>query len=323
MNVAKKIFTKLNGLHYPQDYLCFAAETFDGPLRTYLVQDGEIKKDITSLHAFVGYCPVLFALPAFTEINESEFIEVAFCPDDLDAGEKWTQKKSAAFLSLKRIKRQQTGEGEIFYYEGVAGKHHFTSTFQQVVGQLYNRLYNNKAGNVFLKGNLHKQVQIAYCVPRKICLVTVGMNYAYNLFPTDLHGQVGESHYVVSLRHEGKACKQVLAAQNIVLSDVQASSFRTTYGLGKNHMQPLKDLSAFAFSKKLSALLHLPLPNGAVKYKELSLEDSLDAGIHKLLLFKITNTQRVTNEPETLVHVHNVYATWRRKKGLPGNYLLR
>ena len=62
----------------------------------------------------------------------------------------------------------------------------------------------------FLPDNLYKQVQIAYSIPRNISLITVGQNDRFNLFPTDLHGPVNEDHYIISLRHEGKACQQVM-----------------------------------------------------------------------------------------------------------------
>lgn len=323
MNATKKILTKLNGLHYPQEYLCFGAESFSPQLRAYLVQEGKIRKDITTLHAFVGYCPVVFAFPALEEFSNSETIEVAFSHEGLDRCGEWNQKHFVAQLAMKKIKTQTTGNAAIAYYEGVQGRHHFIPAFHQSIGQLYNRLYNKRPGNVFLEGNLYKQVQIAYALPRKICLITVEIAGCYNLFPTDLHGQVTEEHYIISLRHTGKACEQVLAVQNIVLSDMQAGAYSKTYCLGKNHMQPLKEITQFDFSSAFSSTFLLPLPNQITGYKELQLQDSFNAGIHKLLLFKIINTEQLASEANTLAHVHNAYATWRRKKDLPGNYLLR
>jgi len=55
----------------------------------------------------------------------------------------------------------------------------------------------------------------------------------------------------------------------------------------------------------------------------LELTGSFEHGIHKLLLYKIISSQVVSKEPSTLAHIHNCYATWRHRKGLPGNYLLR
>ncbi len=68
-------------------------------------------------------------------------------------------------------------------------------------------------------------------------------------------------------------------------------------------------------------LLHLH--EDVVSYKELELESSFTHGIHKLLLFKISNAQQANGTKETLAHIHNSYATWRFKKGIKSNYLLR
>ncbi|MBD0279357.1 MAG: hypothetical protein ICV81_15560 [Flavisolibacter sp.] len=314
---------KLNGLYYPQEYLCLAKESFQQPLNLYLVHNGRVVEDITKLHAFVGYCPLLFVFPSFSEINDKASIEVAFSSQMLKQGEVYKKRDVIAFLSFRKIREQSTGSGKLYYYKGVHGKHRFTSAFHQFIMQLHNQLYNRKQGNVFLKGNLYKQVQIAYAVPRKICLITAGMNGLYNLFPTDLHGQVNEGYYVISLRHEGRACQQVEAVQKIVLSDMLVSAFKRVYALGKNHMQPLKEASAFDFSPYYSDVFHLPLPQNHVAYKELQLEDSFVEGIHRLLLFKIVSSKQVIHTPETLTHVHNSYATWRHERGLPGNYFLR
>jgi hypothetical protein len=46
-------------------------------------------------------------------------------------------------------------------------------------------------------------------------------------------------------------------------------------------------------------------------------------GIHRVMLFRILAEQWLEAEEPILQHIHNVYATWRHKNGLPGNYLLR
>jgi hypothetical protein len=67
----------------------------------------------------------------------------------------------------------------------------------------------------------------------------------------------------------------------------------------------------------------MPLPASVLGYRELELMESFEHGIHKLLLFKIVSMQAINNQPATLAHIHNSYATWRHNKGLTGNYLLR
>lgn len=321
MKPVKKILTKLNGLHFTQEYLCFSKGSFSQPLLVYVLSNDRIVKDITDSHLFVGYNPLIFAFPADPAPSPSLQIIYSRLPLQLNA--EFSTKDAIASLDLAVIKKQATGSGDISYYTGTRGNHHFLSAFHQFVNSLYNQWYNKKPGNVFLHDNLYKQVQIAYAVPRNISLITVGSNHLFNLFPTDLHGQVDKEHYLISLRIGGKACEQVEQAGKLLLSQVHADAYKMVYGLGKNHMQPLKPGDQFPFSQSLSENFKWPIPEQAISYRELELLESFNHGIHKILLFKIVSQRQLQGGNDSLCHIHNSYATWRYKNKLPGNYLMR
>ena len=319
----KKILTKLNGLHYQQEYLCLAKEPFQDPIHAYFVKDGQVIKDITDEHLFTGYSPLIFTLISSDLKEPFSKIEMFFSQRSLQPNDLFKKRDALAWLSLRLIQKQKIGDNEIYYYKGIRGQHHFLSFFHQYIIGLNNQVYNRKKENVFLNNALYKQVQIAYSIPRIISLITVGSGGLYNLFPTDLHGPVNEQYYVSSLRHGGKACKQVENAGRIVISQVHTDVYKMAYALGKNHMQELKPKENFFFSESLSSVFKLPLPKSLLSYRELELVGSFDHGIHKLLLYKIISSQVVSKDPSTLAHIHNCYATWRHRKGLPGNYLVR
>jgi hypothetical protein len=322
MNLIKKVLGKFSGLKYPQEYLCLAKESFEQPLHVYLITGGQIIEDITNSHNFVGYSPVIFTL--FSSQTIPGMITVAFSERPLQPNEKFSKKDAVAILDMKKINEQAIDNGTVFYFEGTNGRHHFLSSFHQFIIQLQNKFYQKKTGNVFLPGNLYKQVQIAYSIPRTISLITVNNGRCYNLFPTDLHGPVGEKHYIVSLRHEGKACAQVLEAGKILLSEMDSSIYKTVYHLGKNHMQPLKEKEKFRlFSDQVSDALQLPLPHYTVFFRELELIDFFTHGIHQLMLFKVANWQPLQPQTSILAHIHTVYASWRHNNRLKGNYLMR
>ena len=325
MKLVKRILNKFNGLHYRQEYLCLAKESFQQPLHVYLIAGKQIIKDITNQHLFTGYSPLIFTLysTSFDAAELTEKIDIIFSARLLKPNEFLEKKDAIACLSLKMIRRQSTGDRDIVYYEAVNGEHHFLSSFHQYIIELHNRLYNKNPGNVYLHKNLYRQVQIAYSVPRVISLITVSDGKLFNLFPTDLHGAINEQYYISSLRHEGKACKQVEASGLIVISQIHCDAYKTAYSLGKNHVQELRSKDNFPYGNANSSIFHLPLPQSVLDYRELELVQSFEHGIHKLLLYKIVLRQRLSDEPATLAHIHNVYATWRRNKGLPGNYLLR
>ncbi len=323
MSNFQKLLSRLNGLRYPQEYLCLAKGTFTQSLNAYLIIDGRVIEDITKTHNFVGYSPVIFALSSNLIPADKEEITLAYSSKLFYPNEKFIQKDAVALLKLKRIRTQVIDELPIQYFEGTKGEHRFLSSFHQYIIQLQNRLFQKKPGNVYLPGNLYRQVQIAYSSPRNISLITVGQHENYNLFPTDLHGPVSVDHYIISLRHEGKACAQVLHTKRILLSRVPPRLYKTVYSLGKNHMQEMKTKEFFPFSNELSELLKLPVPESTHFYRELELLDSFIHGIHRVILFKVLNRQQVQEDGSSLFHIHNVFASWLYNKGLAGNYLLR
>jgi hypothetical protein len=325
MQLLQKLLNKFNGLNYKQEYLCLAKESFQDPIHVYAISGNKVIREITDHHLFTGYSPLVFAFPSFKEINlsQTDSITIVFTQKAVGSNEIFNKKDALATIDFKKMAEQFTNHNAIYFYEGVKAKHNFVNSFYQFIIQLKNDLYNKKPGNIFLPGNLYKQVQVAYSVPRNISLISVRQNDLFNLFPTDLHGQIGDGHYVISLRHGGRAAQQVETIKKILVSEIQAEFYKKAYSLGKNHMQELKDKDQFPFGSELSQVLRLPLPQSATYYRELELLDLFDHGIHRFFLFKIINRSQVENDPSTLAHVHNVYATWRHNKGLPGNYLLR
>ena len=318
------MLNKLNGLHYPQEYLCLALESFELPLHTYLIEAGIVIRDITKLHSFVGYSPLIFSMQSSViPSTQSSTVNIVFSQSEFQQNETFNQKDAVAALCFKKIKEQKAGNETILYFEGVRGSHHFISPFHQFMIQLHNRLYQKKPGNVFLPGNLYKQVQIAYSLPRNISMITVRQYKGFNLFPTDLHGPADDDHYIISLRHDGKACQQVINACSILLTQVQSDFYKPVYALGKNHMQEMKEEENFPVSDQVSVNFQLPIPQSALFYRELELQDSFIHGIHRLMLFKTLYKHRLQENPSTLAHIHNAYATWRQNNHLPGNYLLR
>lgn len=322
MQPVKKLLDRLNGYQYRQEYLCLADEPFTQPLYAYTMSGDAIENNITNNHLFVGYSPLIFALDIFK--NE---LEIRFTHDELSSGQILKANDALAWLKLRRI---PAPTNDIAFYEGAEAHHRFIPAFNQFVNRLNNRLYQQKAGNVYLDSTLYPQVQVAYAIPRGISLLTLALPEGFNLFPTDLHGptlsgaeglSVVEG-YIISLRHGGLACKQVQEAGKIVVSRVQPHMYKEVYKLGKNHMQPIKPANAFPFSKANSKSFNLPLPQNTVGYTELELQTSFDHGIHRVLLFNIVN-QHVEPGSQSLRHIHNSYATWRFKHGFPGNYLLR
>ena len=157
MKFFQKLLNKFNGLHYPQEYLCLDGGIFEQPLHVYLADRNKVLKDITNFHAFVGYCPLVFALPLSVAGSSAETIQLAFSQKTFSTNEILAAKDAIARLWLKKINEQQAFGETILYYQGTKGEHRFSSSFQQFILQLHNRLYHKKPGNAQSLGHIRRQ----------------------------------------------------------------------------------------------------------------------------------------------------------------------
>ena len=83
MGIVKKILTKFNGLHYRQEYLCLAKESFQNPIHAYFIKDGQIIKNITNENLFTGYRPLIFTLTSSDLKEPFSNIEILFSQQSL------------------------------------------------------------------------------------------------------------------------------------------------------------------------------------------------------------------------------------------------
>jgi len=324
----------LTGISIRQEYLCVALEDLADTVSVHLTtRDNPGVLDVTGTHLFLGYHPLVLAVP-FEDADSAAaraaeaclgFQASTFVPDSAWRGFP-TARDCIARLHLKKIQERRMGDRLLVFYEGVRGAHRLLGAFHRFMNGWLEQLKRRPEGNVALDPNLYEQVRIAYSLPRIISLVSVGQGEGdrehMNLFPTDLHGPVGDAHYVSSLRVGGRACEQVQAARRIVISEIAADAFQLAYRLGKNHMRPPQERGAFELHPTPSATLGLGVPAAVVRYRELEWYEHLDCGIHRVFLYRVLREARVNNRPR-LAHVHQCYAQWRADRGLRTQYLLR
>lgn len=324
MNIIRKILERYNGLQFRQEYVCLSRDEFKQPIHAYIMENDRVLKEITTDHVFAGYSPLIFAVSSMaTEQEPPGTLSIHFSNQPHQPNELLKAKDALATLAFEKFHSLNMGDFNTGLYTGINGKHHFLSPFHQKVIGLSNYWFNRKKGNVYLDNKLISQVQAAYSIPRTIALVSLGKNGLYNLFPTDLHGPVGSSHYIISLRHGGRAAAQVAECRNILLCEMDSQAYLKIYSLGKNHMKDLRPASCFPFSTTVFGSGSLPVPISTANCRELHLKGHIDKGIHRIFQFQVTGTRLINADTHILAHIHTAYATWRISKGLPGNYLLR
>ncbi|MEQ8362507.1 MAG: hypothetical protein RH948_06520 [Cyclobacteriaceae bacterium] len=316
----------ITGQSFNQEYLCLAKE-LRYPLEAFLIVGGSDPLNVTAIHRFVGYKPLVIAIgfELSRYINHTK-VCLCFTNKDFEANDEWmgfqVDSKSVAKLLLIKKETKRIGDTEIVFYQGCYGHHHFLPWYNQVLNSILLKFKKKVIGNISLNGNLYDQVRIAYAIPRKIALISVADNGLMNMFPTDLHGMINDSIYISSLRIGGEACKQVERIRKIVISDIESLHYQEVYSMGKNHMRQMKPIQEFDISDEYSDLFKFPLPKRTSHYRELEIASTFDLGIHRVFLYKIVNEKSI-KIIFPLFHIHNYYGQWRKNNKLPGDYLLR
>ena len=111
MKLLQKLLNKFNGLHYPQEYLCLAKESFQQPLHVYIVEGSKVIKDITHFHLFTGYSPLVFAIsfPAGDRTELPASLEIIFSRAIFSAKRNFG-KKGCCCPAFLKIDKKATGK---------------------------------------------------------------------------------------------------------------------------------------------------------------------------------------------------------------------
>lgn len=271
-------------------------------------------------HLFLGYRPLVVGIATDHAPDEACLtLSPAY-----GGGATWrgfpTCADAVARLHLRRLRTLEVGGHPLQLYTGERGWHRLLLTHQRLTRAVLGRVdarRRPRRDNVDLPGNLHDQVRIAYAVPRSIEVAGVGTPDRGNLFPTDLHGPVGEEGYVISLRAGGHAGEQVERRGGLALSRVPASSARAVYGLGPNHMRPLRRLDPGQLRAAPGPCLGAPVPATAMRVRELETGAPVEVGVHRLVPARVVSDDRPDPAPgPTLAHVHVAAMTWAERQGI-------
>jgi flavin reductase (DIM6/NTAB) family NADH-FMN oxidoreductase RutF len=331
MNLKRSISNMLFGLSVPQEYVCLASEQLTDPFSFHLTgKDQGFYQDITNIHLFLGYKPVIIGVPV-SNANEKYLQQhhelcLSVSHKAFVLNNEWrgflTSRDSIARLTLQKKDVVNIGSATIALFQAEQGMHSFISAFHQATINVRQKTRSAKKEAIRLDGNLADQVRIVYSIPRVVSVITLlAPSGEMNMFPTDLHGSINESNYSSSLRIGGKANNQVDHVKRIVLSEVDAKCYNEVYALGKNHMKDPQPISSFD-TKELSKQLEIPLPSYAISYRELEVMHSMDIGIHRIYFYKVLNRVAILSA-DRLTHFHQYAAQWRENHRLQTPSLFR
>ena len=300
----------------PKEYLCVSKEKYADSIKVF-IQSGENTFEVTNDHALLGYKPLIIL------INSTPFETDSRLPEHLLLSFRTIQEFEIAQLQIKKIEDCKFNCYSYSLYCSEKGLHRFSSPMVKLFQYFHYNFKAKRGENVFLNGNQHDQIKIAYSLPRKISLVSLFEIDLVNIFPVDINGEAGNSEYLISLRSGSKSSSQIKKVGRVVLCAIESSRCSEVYKMEKNHMKDMISIKNFSIENERSELFNNPLPLGTINYKELEMIDSFEYGIHEIHLMKVLNSKTMKENRPTLAHIHRDIVEWRLRRNIPTEFILR
>jgi flavin reductase (DIM6/NTAB) family NADH-FMN oxidoreductase RutF len=171
-----------------------------------------------------------------------------------------------------------------------------------------------KPGNFALSPAATQQIMIFYICPRPVVLVSVDSGSHSNLFPMDLIGPIAADRFTLALRTSSASVEPMKAVRRVALSDVPASHHKIAYSLGAHHKNAQVDWDSLPFRLNRSESFSLPVPEWALRVRELMIIDVRTVGSHTLFMTQ-AQSGGVVREGAQFFHTSGIHEHFRRWQG--------
>jgi flavin reductase (DIM6/NTAB) family NADH-FMN oxidoreductase RutF len=161
---------------------------------------------------------------------------------------------------------------------------------------------------------------VHYNCPRPVGLVSVSDGNATNLFPMNLMGPIGGGRFAFALNTGKPVTLLIERARRIALSTVPFAQAKAVYAMAMNHKKDSIDVTELPFSVRRSAEFGLPVPEFALRVREMEVEEIARPGSHTLFVARIVRD--VDREPPEgaqpqFFTIHGIYQARREPHAMP------
>jgi len=149
-----------------------------------------------------------------------------------------------------------------------------------------------------------------FICPRPVVLVSAIDGPTRNIFPMNLLGCISEGYFAFALNSLRKAAPLVKRAGRVALSSIPFKHAGLVRQLGKNHRLESADWDRLPFTTKPSTVLGLPVPQFALRVREMHIEVVSELGSHTLFFARLLHDERLGDELQFCM-IHGIYQAWR------------
>jgi flavin reductase (DIM6/NTAB) family NADH-FMN oxidoreductase RutF len=231
----------------------------------------------------------------------------------LDAG----SQRQLGVLAIERLREWSAAEARVVLLNVHSGEHRCVPWPYLAWNrwlQNWAVLRNTNPGNFAISPQATQQIMIFYICPRPVVLVSVQHGDHSNIFPMDLIGPIGPDRFTLALRSTSVSVEPMKSARRVAISDVAGGERQIAYGLGAHHKNAQVDWSALPFNTRRSLEFSLPVPESALRVRELEILDFNVVGSHTLFLTRVVS-DRATGEGTRLFHTSGIHQYFRKRSG--------
>jgi flavin reductase (DIM6/NTAB) family NADH-FMN oxidoreductase RutF len=155
-----------------------------------------------------------------------------------------------------------------------------------------------------------RAAMVTFIRPHPVVLASVVDGARGNIFPMNILGDLGDGRMGLALRKSRTASGLVERARRIALSTVPLAKAHSAYRLAANHLKESIDWGQLPFSTRPSCVFGIPVPEFALRVREVEIEKIQPIGSHTFFVGRIKKEERVATDIALHV-VHGFYQAYR------------
>ncbi len=264
-------------------------------------------RDVTHLHSIACASPFTVCLPFdCIEVLEREYGgDAAF----LEVREQAGAQRLLGKIGLRYSASVSAGRSCLGLFRARScvnyclPKVHFWGRYLQ---QAYWRWRDKKVPNVRMSATDDHAMMVMFICPRPVVLVTTMEEGGGNLFPMNLMGHLGDGYFSLALNSERQASQCVKRSGRVVLSSIPFEKAGVARQLRKHHLQSSIDWSELPFLLKSSSRFGAPVPEFALRVKELEVQTVEELGSHTFFVGRILQEEIYAAGPGFFM-IHGIY----------------
>lgn len=207
--------------------------------------------------------------------------------------------KSVASLDIKPVKKLEQNNGAVFVFQVISARCYQLNLLYQY---LLIRLFFTNRRHTYTEALIYCAV---YSYPRKVIVTSFRDHEYYNIFPMDFQGEYPEINtYLLGLKTSNITVNKIIETKRVVVSTTDDIDSKTIYDLGAHHSNIPPTIENLSFKVRESELLKFPVPGFSSAYKEIEIIGNYKLGSHMMLVGRILNAKKITENHNSLYHVH-------------------